>query len=239
MERNAPFTQDIACAEAIAFLHLLHAVPTEPSINPWQLQAHINPSAYSLPFDRERDLVNTLAFLSNIGEDPNVPALCMHEKPEGDAFEVIIAVNQARHGDGLSTLEDIKDGFENIFHSLSGVLQNPDAEDVVFRNIVIMCSLRIRERMRYAPHKRKKSKQTLRQLLEETSALLASKYPEFRQQAKAIIKSIEMWLKHQTERRLCDLVEAAVQLSRNKWLDTVTPHDFCIALPRNIPSFAA
>ncbi|KGQ02963.1 hypothetical protein BBAD15_g11824 [Beauveria bassiana D1-5] len=162
MERTAPCTLDISCAEAIAFMHLLHAVPTEPSINPWQQQAHNNPSAYSLPFDRERDLVNTLAFLSNIGEDPNhVPALCMHEKPEADGFEVIIAVNQARHGDGLSTLKDIKDGFETIFHSLSRALQNPDAEDAVFGNIVTMCSLRIRERMRYAPHKRKKSKQTL------------------------------------------------------------------------------
>ncbi|PQK15633.1 hypothetical protein BB8028_0005g11440 [Beauveria bassiana] len=219
MERTDPCTLDIACAEAIPFMHLLHAVPTKPSINPCQQQAHINPSAYSLPFDRERDLVNTLAFLSNIGEDPNhVPALCMHEKPGTDGSEVFIAVNQARHGDGLPILKDIKDGFENIFHSLSRVLQNPDAEDAVFRNIVTMCSLRIRERMRYAPHKRKKSKQTLRQLLEETSARLASKYPEFRQQAKAVIKSIDMWLKHQTERRLCNVVEAVVQLSRNSSL---------------------
>jgi hypothetical protein len=59
--------------------------------------------------------------------------------------------------------------------------------------------------MHYAPHKRKKSKQTLRQLLEETSALLASKYPEYRQQAKAVTKNIDMWLKHQTERHLCEL----------------------------------
>ncbi|KAH8719844.1 hypothetical protein HC256_000262 [Beauveria bassiana] len=142
----------------------------------------------------------------------------MHEKPGTDGSEVFIAVNQARHGDGLPILKDIKDGFENIFHSLSRVLQHPDAEDAVFRNIVTMCSLRIRERMRYAPHKRKKSKQTLSQLLEETSALLASEYPEFRQQAKAVIKNIDMWLKHQTERRLCNVVEAVVQLSRNSSL---------------------
>lgn len=128
MTRTAPITPDIACAEAIAFMHLLHTVPIKPSINPRQQQAHINPSAYSLPFDRERDVVNTLAFLSNIGEDPNhVPALCMHEKPGTGESEVIIAVNQARHGDGLSTLKDIKDGFEGIFHSLSRVLQSKQA----------------------------------------------------------------------------------------------------------------
>ncbi len=75
---------------------------------------------YSLPFDRERDLVDTFGFLSNIGEDPNyVLALCMHEKPGTDELEVTIAVNQARRGDGLSTLEDIGDGFESNFHSPS------------------------------------------------------------------------------------------------------------------------
>lgn len=81
-----------------------------------------------------------------------------------------------------------------------------------------MCSLRIRERMRLAPHKRKKSKQTLKQLLGEALALLSSRYHAFRQQAKAVIKNIELWLKHQTEYRLCDLVEAVFRLSRNNHL---------------------
>ncbi|TQV90529.1 hypothetical protein IF1G_10852 [Cordyceps javanica] len=128
MTRTTPMTPDIACAEAIAFMHLLHAVPTEPFINPQQQQAQSDPSAYSLPFDKERDLVSTLAFLSNVGEDPNhVPALCMHEKPEMGESEVIITVNQARYGDGLSTLKDIKEGFKSIFDSLSRVLQSEKA----------------------------------------------------------------------------------------------------------------
>jgi hypothetical protein len=78
-----------------------------------------------------------------------------------------------------------------------------------------MCSLRIRERMRYAPHKRKKPKQTLKKPLEGASTLLGSKFPKFRQRAKAVIKMLDSWLRHQTEQRLCDLVEAVRQLSRN------------------------
>ncbi|KAJ2982645.1 hypothetical protein NQ176_g1247 [Zarea fungicola] len=216
MANTAPVSPDILCAEAIAFLHLLHPVPAEPSINPGLQQSHHNPAAYSLPFNKERDFVNTLAFLSNIGEDPNhVPALCMHETPRLVGSEVIIAVNQTCHGDGLSTLNDIKNGFQRIFHSLSQVLQIFDAEKAVFTNIVTMCSLRIRERMRYAPQKRNKSKQTLKQLLEQTSAILRGKFPEFHQQAKVVIKIVDAWLKHQTDQRLCDLVEALVQLSHS------------------------
>lgn len=125
MIQTASVAPEIACAEAIAFMHLLDTIPTEPSIRPRQQQAHINPSAYSLSFDRERDLVNTLAILSSIGEDPkHVPALCMHEKLGTNESGVIIAVNQARFGDGFSALNDIKGGFDSIFHSLSKVLQS-------------------------------------------------------------------------------------------------------------------
>lgn len=94
MANAAPASPDILCAGAIAFLHLLHPVPVEPSINTWQQQSYDDPAAYSLPFNKERDFVNTLAFLSNIGEDPNhIPALCMHETPRLVGSEVIIAVN--------------------------------------------------------------------------------------------------------------------------------------------------
>lgn len=240
MTRTTPVTPDIDCAEAIAFMHLLHAVPTKPFINPLQQQAQTDPSAYSLPFDRERDFVTTLAFLSNIGEDPNhVPALCMHQKPEMGESDVIIAVNQARHGDGLSTLKDIREGFEGIFYLLSRVLQSEealsfrrrclpsncaiasDAEEAIFRNIVAMCSLRIRERLRFAVHKTKKPKQTIKRLLEDISTSLDGKYSDFRGDAKAVVKIIDMWLKHQTEQRLCDIVEAVYQLSCNSSLSQI------------------
>ncbi len=125
MEEFALVAPDIACAEAIAFMHLLHAVPAEPSIKPPQQHIHSNLAAYSLPFARERDLVNTLAFLSNIGEDPNhIPALCIHEMPTTGESEVIVAVNQSHHGDGRSTLSDIRNGFQRIFHSLSRALES-------------------------------------------------------------------------------------------------------------------
>lgn len=125
MTEPALVAPDGACAEAIAFMHLLHAVPAEPFINPPQQRMQSNPTKYSLPFARERDLVNTLAFLSNIGEDANhIPALCIHEMPTTGASEVIIAVNQAHHGDGHSTLNDIRNGFQRIFHSLSRVSES-------------------------------------------------------------------------------------------------------------------
>jgi hypothetical protein len=73
--------------------YIFNTAPTEPSINPWQQQAHANPAAYALPFQGERDLVTTLACLSDIGQYPNhVPALCMKETPGTDVSEVIIAV---------------------------------------------------------------------------------------------------------------------------------------------------
>lgn len=78
-----------------------------------------------------------------------------------------------------------------------------------------MCSLRIRERLRFAPHKTKKPKQTIKRLLEDISASLDSKYSDFRGEAKAVVKITDVWLKHQTEQRLCDIVEAVYQLSRN------------------------
>ena len=73
-------------------------------------------------------MVNMLAFRSNIGEDPNhVPRLCMHEKPGTDESDEIIAIHQARHGQCVSTLKVIKDGFESIFFSLYKVLQSEKA----------------------------------------------------------------------------------------------------------------
>ncbi len=125
MAELALVTPDVACAEANAFMHLLHAVPAEPFINPRQQRMHSNPTEYSLPFSRERDLVNTLAFLSNIGEDPNhIPALCIHEMATTGESKVIIAVNQAHHDDGHSTLNNIRNGFQRIFHSLFRVSES-------------------------------------------------------------------------------------------------------------------
>lgn len=109
----------IACAESIAFLYLIHPVPTQPSANTVDSPT-CNSKHYTLPFHRERSLTSTLAFLSSINDDPNyIPAICVQEDSENSCLKVLIAVNQAKWGHGHKILQDIKRGFEGIFPLLA------------------------------------------------------------------------------------------------------------------------
>lgn len=112
----------LATASAIAILSILHSVPAPPSANPCpQTQSKTSPkSNYSLSLDRERDLVDTLAFLANTEDDPNhIPAVCIEENPSG--LTVLVTVNKKTWDDGTDILGRIEDGFENIFRLLQGV----------------------------------------------------------------------------------------------------------------------
>lgn len=114
------------CAEKIAILRLLHEVPEPPFKNPPAGASSSFSNQYSLPFERERNLCSTLAFLSCTADDPDrIPALCLHECPTKPALNVLVAVNSAQFGDGLATLRNIEAGFGTIFSLLS---QTPHGE---------------------------------------------------------------------------------------------------------------
>jgi hypothetical protein len=85
----------ITCAENVALLSLLHSVPSLPSSN--QMNGlQISQRRYTLPFDRERSLVGTLAFLANTKDDPDhIPAVCVEEDPDSVSLNVLFAVNKS------------------------------------------------------------------------------------------------------------------------------------------------
>ncbi|PHH79217.1 hypothetical protein CDD80_5384 [Ophiocordyceps camponoti-rufipedis] len=89
-----------------------------------------------------------------------------------------------------------------------------NAEDEIFSAIVSMCSDRILSRMRLAPHKRNKPRQTIIVLLQETIKLLGAKFPDYRRNAQTVVKLLNLWAKHQTEQRLRNVIDAVLQLSR-------------------------
>lgn len=104
------------CTENIAALHLLHHVPARPSSNP-VTSIQSRETGYSIPFEDERRLVSTLAFLACIENDPDhIPAVCIHSTRNEKTLKVLLAVN--RKG-GLSGKwkqygSDVKRGFDRI-----------------------------------------------------------------------------------------------------------------------------
>jgi hypothetical protein len=113
----------VTCAENIALLHLLHSVPAPPSANP-RNHLPIRDKGYALDSERERGLTGTLAFLSNITDDPNhIPAVCVEEDPNSVSLNVLLAVNRVKHqeNDGNQVLRELEQGFERIFTVLSHV----------------------------------------------------------------------------------------------------------------------
>ena len=111
----------VTCAENIALLYLLHSVPDPPSHNPID-RLPVRQEGYTPSLLRERSLAGTLAFLSNPKDGPDhIPAVCVEEGPESAFLSVLLAVNEARLGDGKEVLQNLKSGFERIFALLSRV----------------------------------------------------------------------------------------------------------------------
>ena len=116
-----PCSPTIICAENIALLHLLHRVPRPPSINQRDDVLH-RTQVYSLSVEEERRLVTTLAFLSYVKDDPDhVPAVCAGQHIGSCTLNIFIAVNRVSAKDGVQSLQKCKNGFEELFATLTRV----------------------------------------------------------------------------------------------------------------------
>ncbi|KAJ5614041.1 hypothetical protein N7528_007695 [Penicillium herquei] len=157
-----PRSPEIICAEVIALNLLLHENPKSPR----QKRASDYISAGShhiLPFCIERDLVETLSFLSKtIDGSEYIPAVCVEQDSSGSSLKVIIAVNKSCPKDGDDILGKVKKGFEEIFEILHNAdygnrETSRDIEAKLRNSIIEMCSARILGRLRLVPNKRKKA----------------------------------------------------------------------------------
>lgn len=109
---------DVACAQAIALLRLLHEVPTDVLRNDPEL-VPMRHGDYILPFDRERQFVGACAFLACIKDDfKSIPAVCVQEDHDSQLLRLFVAVNKRTPGQGRVYLAKMKAGFEGVFQAL-------------------------------------------------------------------------------------------------------------------------
>ena len=117
----------VACAESIALLSILHAIPERPSKNQIDASHVRQDAAYTLPFEKERRLTATLAFLSSVSDDSNhVTAVCVEEDSQSGTLNVLLAINKRTRDSRGPILKEIEGGFKNIFKELNQ--QVPDGE---------------------------------------------------------------------------------------------------------------
>ncbi|KAF4990410.1 hypothetical protein FDECE_14402 [Fusarium decemcellulare] len=155
-------TSDTKCAENIALLYHLGQVVCEPQRNPVE-QAETDASR-TLSLQDERDLVSALAFFSSIRVDPNkVSAVCVHEEPPG--LVVMVAANAKGDGSSSAYLEEMRQGFEEIFSSLKGASDNTATR--VLQAVISMCRSRILTRARF---KDRGDKPTIQSILDKVVA---------------------------------------------------------------------
>lgn len=112
----------IACAKNVAALRLLHKphhMVSQPFTNP-DINRQQQWPGYTLPFDTEKKLASTLAFLaSTIHRSDNVTAICIQENRQTSCLNVLVAINKASATSGMGTLDCVKQTFGNIFSLLA------------------------------------------------------------------------------------------------------------------------
>ncbi|RGP62435.1 heterokaryon incompatibility [Fusarium sporotrichioides] len=183
----------IVCAENISLLFLLHSFPSVPKATPIR-KDQTNEAGYSLPFEKERELASTLAFLST--------------------------VNKSSFDDGNTDLSEMNRALSEILSQLTDTYAKPDAVDSLLGTIVAVCTERILSRLHLRSINKQKVKKpidetlrqavsSLRQLREKISNRreLMNSASVFEDMANKAVKLITAWTKHQTTARLRDIVE--------------------------------
>jgi hypothetical protein len=110
-------SQHLTIAENITLLSLLTRVPKAPAQNPavGGLE-HNSQKGRTLTFERERDIVDNLAFLSTASDNPEkVTAICIEEHTNTHRCIVRIVVNKG-------SLSVVEEGFQRISSILEKAL---------------------------------------------------------------------------------------------------------------------
>ncbi|KAI1417315.1 hypothetical protein F5Y13DRAFT_83058 [Hypoxylon sp. FL1857] len=216
----------IICAERIAALHFLHHVPATPSSNP-VTGIHRRSAGYTLPFEKERGLAGTLAFLAYPKDAvDHIPAVCIEEVGDAKYLNVILAINKAEQTSGQQFLEELKKRFEVIFSLLAQAdagLFNVEIE--VFKAIVSMCLRRILHRLRLRGSKihYQSIEKALQRAYEHLRHANRGNFKkngllpvldEFLRNASEVLKLVRSWAGHQTDLRLEELVEGIYRLRK-------------------------
>ncbi|GLA78875.1 hypothetical protein AtubIFM55763_001038 [Aspergillus tubingensis] len=218
----------IVCAENISISYLLRSIPTRPSRNHTESLSALKRRS-TLPFDTERKLVGTLAFIAYRKDDvEHIPALCLEEDPVSDCLKVIFAVNKVSYNDGEDAICRIQQGLEHIFAILATVSESSCYEDMgnqVITAVVSMCSSRILSRLRLAVSARNTKrpfKDTLREALlavkivgkDLKNRALLETVRSFTMRAREVEKILDSWSQYQVGTRLVGVVEGIYQLQQ-------------------------
>ncbi|KAF6227104.1 hypothetical protein HO133_008545 [Letharia lupina] len=139
--------------ENITLLWLLNEEPEQPAENP--LPQHLLKEAGSasrqLTIERERDLVDSLAFLSASSDDPRkVMAVCMEENQDTESLTIRMATNA---GD----LEPVKEGFLRMATILERAAAKDNTDEnssALFEEMIALNRGRIYSRLRSRHAKR-------------------------------------------------------------------------------------
>ncbi|OTA62693.1 hypothetical protein K449DRAFT_422208 [Hypoxylon sp. EC38] len=223
MVTATPNDPAIVCAERIAALHFLHHVPVPPSPNP-VTSIHRRPAGYTLPFEKERSLAGTLAFLAYPKHDiDHIPAVCVEEAKH---LNVILAVNKLDRENGQQLLEELKKSFEGIFSLLARADAGTSSIEIdVFKAIISMCSKRILHRLRLQGRRThyqsiEKALQTAYEYLKHAErgvfkeAGLSPVLDEFIKKASRVLRLVRSWTRYQMDLELENLVEGIYRLRK-------------------------
>ncbi|KAJ5240098.1 hypothetical protein N7468_004717 [Penicillium chermesinum] len=219
-----PHVAALVCAENIALNYLLHEVPEPPQQKPTE---HFRGSEeeYTLSFSKEKELVEVLSFLAKTKDGSDyIPAMCVEQGLNGAALKALLAINKRTYTDGDGLLQSLKTGFENIFKPERG--SSTEITKRLLEMIVQMCSSRIASRLRLTGKKRKNSKASINDILQEAIEGTRQIHPQklirfnleeslllFRAESKSVIQSVNEWSNHRVSHRLNDIVEKMYRLN--------------------------
>ena len=100
--------------EAVALLYMLNQFPESPKDNQPQQALSILSTLYQLPFQREKEIVDSLAFLSATTNDSTrVMAVCLEEARDRSSCTIRLTSNTGR-------LDEVVYGFKVLARILEG-----------------------------------------------------------------------------------------------------------------------
>ncbi|PYH67034.1 nucleic acid/nucleotide deaminase domain-containing protein [Aspergillus vadensis CBS 113365] len=188
----------IVCAENIVISYLLRSIPLPPSRNHAEFLSGLKRRS-PLPFDTDRKLVGTLAFIAYMKDDvEHIPAICLEDDPASGCLKVIFAVNKVSYNDGQDAICHIQQGLEHIFALLATVSGNQ-----IITAVVSMCSSRILSRLRLAVSARNKTKRPFKDTLREARLAVKIVGKDIKTgRSRDVEKLLDSWFQYQVDTRL-------------------------------------